>query len=762
MIKSKKLLSILLLFLVSLTAVAATVALNVSVTTDVVNGSHGTTVNGILTFTNNGSTDHTIDIVASSTNTNITFGNIAQTTVTNNSTSTAEYTLLISQFTPAGTYNYTIDYNETTDTNSATFQIEVLSDNTITETINNDEITTQNSTQDFVLSLNNIGNTQGSITNISFPTLTLNWDETVNLTATTIPNSTISVSSNDIQNATATYTTNVSSEYGDYSGILKYNDENGALVEETITMRVYEDSYNAGLEITANFEDITNDDDDTYPGDTVRIEDIEINNEYTDNDDDSVNDIELEYRIYFVTDGDEILDETYSETFDLEENDDSNLNDIDFQIPFDAEEGDYVIELIVTGEVESDGSDDGDEISNRLYLEFNVEKESRHMIPKDLIADSYCPGETAELNIELANIGTDDLDEDDDMMIRVKISSFDYDQWHNYTEDIDEGDIETILINVDIPSNVETGNQYNSPIDLELRPGALCNLKCRMCGPHSSTQIQKEIGKNPDLFRGYDAVVEAEEIYSEKNLNFLLKNINKGKQIKFLGGEPTIMPEVSDILDKLIATDNTNVRIHITTNCTNTTEQFMNKLKQFTRLSFNYSVDGTDKIVEYIRHPVKFNTINNNLRLYKNIAEDDNISFVLQAYNLFNLYDTIKWAADIEVRVHTELLQNPNWCSVLCIPKEIRDKELYKTKELMLNEEYSEWITDPNTNIIPAIDRLLTDNREFGLTHLARNTKILDKVRHQHIKDYIPELWEIMKEEYNNQSLEYIHDYTRM
>ena len=459
MVKNKKLLSILLLFLVSLTAVAATVASNVSVTTDVVDGSHGTTVNGILTFTNNGTTNHTMDIVASSTNTNITFGNIAQTTVTNNSTSTAEYTLLISQFTPAGTYSYTIDYSETTDTNSATFQIEVLSDNTITETIDNDEITTRSSTQEFVLSLNNIGNTQGSITNISFPTLTLNWDETINLTATTLPSSSISLSSNDIQNATATYTTNDSSEYGDYSGILKYNDENGALVEKTITMSVYEDSYNSELEITANFEDITNDDDDTYPGDTVRIEDIEITNEYTDNDDDSVNDIELEYRVYFVIDGDEIIDGTYSETFDLEENDDSELNDIDFQIPFDAEEGDYIIELILIGEVESDGSDDGDEISNRLYLEFNVEKESRHMIPKDLIADSYCPGETAELNIELANIGKDDLDEDDDMMIRVKIPSFDYDQWHNYIEDIDAGDSEIIVINVDIPSNVGTGNQ---------------------------------------------------------------------------------------------------------------------------------------------------------------------------------------------------------------------------------------------------------------------------------------------------------------
>ena len=300
--------------------------------------------------------------------------------------------------------------------------------------------------------------------------------------------------------------------------------------------------------------------------------------------------------------------------------------------------------------------------------------------------------------------------------------------------------------------NVETGNQYGSPIDLDIRPGNLCNLKCRMCGPESSSQIEKEALQHPDLSRWYsDKIYNTEGVFSEKNLNFLLKNVDKGsRQIKFLGGEPTIMPEVSDILDKLIATDNTNVRIHITTNCTNTTEQFMNKLKQFRHLSFNYSVDGTNKVVEYIRHPVKFDIIEKNIRLYKNIAEDDNISFVFQAYNLFNLYDTIKWAADIGIRVRTELLESPDWCSILHIPKEIRDKELYKTKELMLNEEYSEWITDPNNIILPTIDRILVDDRELDTWEFAKVTKMFDKIRKQHIKDYIPEIWEIIKEEYES------------
>ena len=67
----------------------------------------------------------------------------------------------------------------------------------------------------------------------------------------------------------------------------------------------------------------------------------------------------------------------------------------------------------------------------------------------------------------------------------------------------------------------------------------------------------------------------------------------------------------------------------------------------------------------------------------------------------------------------------------------------------MLNEEYSEWITDPKTNIIPTINRILEDDREYSLYLLAMNTKRFDKARRQHIKDFIPEIWEIIKEEYN-------------
>jgi len=302
--------------------------------------------------------------------------------------------------------------------------------------------------------------------------------------------------------------------------------------------------------------------------------------------------------------------------------------------------------------------------------------------------------------------------------------------------------------------NVETGNQYGSPIDLDIRPGNLCNLKCRMCGPESSSQLEKERLQYKELFGDYSSkVYQPDGIFSEKNIDFLLKNADKGDHIKFLGGEPTIMPEVSDILDNLIENDKSHINVMITTNCTNSIKSFTDKLNKFSNLSFNYSVDGTDKVVEYIRNPVKFKTIEKNMKLYHKMTTyaENNISFAFQAYNLFNLYDTIKWAADLGVRVIPVEVEYPQWCSVLSVPKKIRDAELDRTKQLMLNDnKYAEWITHPLSNIISTIDRILEDDREYPVKNLAEMTWKFDTARNQHIKDFIPEVWKIVKEEYES------------
>ena len=97
----------------------------------------------------------------------------------------------------------------------------------------------------------------------------------------------------------------------------------------------------------------------------------------------------------------------------------------------------------------------------------------------------------------------------------------------------------------------------------------------------TSSQLNKEVKNNQSLLESVISPFneENESIWtSDRNLNFLLENIDKGKYIKFLGGEPTIMPEVDRIIDILIERGKTDIDLFFTTNLTNTNKNFLIRL----------------------------------------------------------------------------------------------------------------------------------------------------------------------------------------
>lgn len=304
----------------------------------------------------------------------------------------------------------------------------------------------------------------------------------------------------------------------------------------------------------------------------------------------------------------------------------------------------------------------------------------------------------------------------------------------------------------DLRYDIITGTQYNSPIDLDIRPGNLCNLGCRMCGPGSSSMLQKEArrGIASEVFGDGDVMI-TDALRRPENIEFLLENIHKSKRIKFLGGEPTIMPEVDRILDILIERELTDVPLHFTTNCTNNNQRFIDKISKFSQVGFNYSVDGTGNTVEYIRHPVKFDTINKNIKVYDTLAFHSQISYTLQAYNLFTFKEQLKWSSEIGIYTRPELLVHPYELSCLSIPKIIRDRVISDILDFIKTYDFGEKLEqkEARKKVEPVLKRLWNDERELPVVELARHTKILDISRNQHIKDYIPEVWEIIKEDYN-------------
>jgi len=441
------------LVLLSITVAFASVASDISVTSTNNNGAiaHGQTDSRTLTFTNSNSTD-SFNLEATSPNSTIQISSSNQILVSNLSSNTLSYTVSVPEHTAPGNYSYDIEYNGS----SETFYYTVPSADTKTIQFVDSTITVENGTNaQFTLNLNNTGNLNYIFGNELLEVLKLNKNNQVNLTGSDQFLFT-TFNAGEEQNGSITFMTNSSSEFGIYTGNYIYS-LGGVNTSLPITVSVLPESHNTRLELEFDLDDITNDDSDTYPGDYMRISDISITNEYTNNDEDSIEDIELVYNVYLVSDGDDIIEEEYSQTFDLEEDQDVDEFDIQFQVPYDAVAGTYIVELIITGEISSDGSDDGEEISNRLYETFSVDRDSRHVIPTNFELLNSCSA-SSRLMVDLTNIGSSDLDEDDDIYVEVRIPDLGHSKWYFFNDSIDSDDTEQFEIELELPENTEDGN----------------------------------------------------------------------------------------------------------------------------------------------------------------------------------------------------------------------------------------------------------------------------------------------------------------
>jgi len=302
--------------------------------------------------------------------------------------------------------------------------------------------------------------------------------------------------------------------------------------------------------------------------------------------------------------------------------------------------------------------------------------------------------------------------------------------------------------------NIETGTNLGTPIDIDLRASNLCNLKCRMCSPYSSSQLDKEVIANKKILSFQSSVnsPHKDTWINDENLKFLLSNIEKSERIKLLGGEPTIMPEVHRIMDYLIDNGYTDVPLYFTTNLTNNNKSFLDRLKKLNNVRFNYSIDGEGTRVEYIRNPLDWDTTVQNMKVYGPLSKYRIINFTLQAYNILNVKEFLYWINDYnsntEYKVYPrlEVLTEPKWSSYRMIPKVIRDEYL---QNLLKDDIINTNITKKLGTVEPILNRCLNDTIEYPTRALAHNTKRYDIVRKQHIKDYIPEVWEIIQEDYN-------------
>jgi radical SAM protein with 4Fe4S-binding SPASM domain len=177
----------------------------------------------------------------------------------------------------------------------------------------------------------------------------------------------------------------------------------------------------------------------------------------------------------------------------------------------------------------------------------------------------------------------------------------------------------------------------------DIRISNFCNFKCRSCGLGLSSSWYSDtvaLGNKADK-----ALININDKASF--MDMLEPHYSCVDEIYFAGGEPLVMPEHYQILDKLIKLGRTDVNIRYSTNFSKMT--FKNKhifdyWKYFTNLELYISIDGVGKIGEYVRKGYDDNLFASNVKDYQNSnikATDYAYAITYGTLNYLHLFDMV-------------------------------------------------------------------------------------------------------------------------
>lgn len=198
---------------------------------------------------------------------------------------------------------------------------------------------------------------------------------------------------------------------------------------------------------------------------------------------------------------------------------------------------------------------------------------------------------------------------------------------------------------------------FQKPVDLDVRPSKLCNLKCRSCNSLWSTEIEKEVLANPEIqkWSHWDMVTTSENALKKarqinwEDPNFdVISNLDFSKvfRLKMSGGETLIDPRVFKIIDKIVSNGYAkDMRLHFITNCTSMPSRIYEQLEQFKEVSFNISVDGVGKTDEFLRDGTKWDKkqeVFDKIFTLKSLKWAG-IMHVFQPVSAFQVKTNVKW-----------------------------------------------------------------------------------------------------------------------
>jgi MoaA/NifB/PqqE/SkfB family radical SAM enzyme len=296
--------------------------------------------------------------------------------------------------------------------------------------------------------------------------------------------------------------------------------------------------------------------------------------------------------------------------------------------------------------------------------------------------------------------------------------------------------------------------------NIEITFGNYCNLACRTCGSNLSTSWQKD---DEILSKVYNRSFE--HMRQNVKKDWVPEDFKNVEKFKITGGEPMLHPDFLSFLDDIIQSGSAkNIEVQIFTNTSFVPKRhLLDRLSRFKEMGIWLSIDGTGDVQEYVRHNSKWDIVEESTRAwleFENQFKDVvrvNFAPTISLYNIFNLREMLDWFTNLrkDILEDSKSFSNCTW-NITTWPHFLDIKHLpEKQKILHQLKKYSSTFTDESLEnykelVDRVVERLLINGDKNAIIEFTQFNKDLDKLRNQKFIETFPELYEQIKDVWDN------------
>lgn len=291
---------------------------------------------------------------------------------------------------------------------------------------------------------------------------------------------------------------------------------------------------------------------------------------------------------------------------------------------------------------------------------------------------------------------------------------------------------------------------------MDIKFGNKCNLKCKMCFPHSSSELMKEWwdlgwtvddpmeGQRTDYYDGY-MLENYDWPRQQENIDKLLDIADGVKVLKFTGGEPMINPQMFKFISHCVKRGIADSMVlYVTTNCTKIHPRFLELASKFKQLNLRLSIDGHGPTYDYVRYPANWETVFNNVKQYSAwykeglVRGDISFNAVASVFNVHQMPSLVRLLRPYSHMIMIDDLARPMFMGWRHAPEAVIRDTIRQS--LSMISDHDPVVSHHGKELAAMFQRKNAVATEHSHQQLREFVNKQDTLRGIHIRDYIPHL----------------------